>query len=135
MTGKEELTGNQDCFVTRKDCKNKFLSCRSCSFCKWVSAKERCKSQLLLSVSRNKACERCFLCISVKFCPNCCTKSTRKGQITPVLEEMGSPRHQPQSTNIPQRRLHSPLLVLAQLDQVTNKNKLLCKSLQEPLPV
>ena len=83
------------------DCK--FLSCfNSCSFCKWVSAKERCESQLLSS-SRNKACEQCFLCRSPEFCkichkcPNCCSRSACRGQITPVLEKMGSPRSQPQS--------------------------------------
>ena len=57
-----ELTG-KDCFVTSKK-----SYCKSCSFCKWVSAKGRCKSQLLLSVFRNKACEQCFLCRSVEFC-------------------------------------------------------------------
>ena len=96
------------CDQQERHCKNfdcKFLyCCRSCSFCKRVSAKERCKSQLLLSVSRNKTCERCFLCRSVEFCkkchkcPNCCAKSAYRGQITPVLEKMGIPRCQPQST-------------------------------------
>ena len=66
VTGKKdslvtELTGKKDCFVTgnkKTEFNRKFLSCcRSCSFCKRVSTKERCKSQLLSSVSRNKACE------------------------------------------------------------------------------
>ena len=34
------------------------------------------------------------------------SSSTCRGQITPVLEEMGSPRCQPQSVNSPQRMLH-----------------------------
>ena len=91
-------------FYDHQDGHCKFLCCISCSFCNQVATKERCNSQLLLSLSRNKTCERCFLCRSVKFCkkchkcPNCCTKSACRGQITPVLEEMGSPRHQPQPT-------------------------------------
>ena len=53
------------CDQQEADCKNfncKFKSCcKSCSFCKWVSAKEKCKSLLLLSDSRNKECKQCFL--------------------------------------------------------------------------
>ena len=48
---------------------------------------------------------------------------------------MGSPRHQYQGLNSPQRRLQSPFPVLAKLDQVPNHNKLLCKCSQEPIPV
>ena len=68
-------------------------------------------------------------------CPNCCSKSTCRDQIAPVLGKMGSPRRQPQSSNSPQRRLHPTLLVPAKLDQVIKHHKLLCKSPQEPLPV
>ena len=104
----------------------KLLCCKSCSFCQRVSTKERCKSQLLLSLSKNKVCERCFLCRSLEFCKschncsNCCSRSTSKGQIAPVLGEMGSPRGQPQSGNSTQRRLHPLLPVPAKFDQVTN---------------
>ena len=80
----------------------------------------------LNSVEQLKKCHKC---------PNCCTKSTCRSKITPVLEEMGSSRHQLQSVNSPQRRLHPPLPVPAKFDQVPNHNKLLCKSPQEPLPV
>ena len=53
--------------------------------------KERCKSQLLFS--RDKACERCFLCRSLEFCkkchkcPRCFSRSACRSQITPVLEK------------------------------------------------
>ena len=47
------------------DCK--FLCCKSCSFCFRVAVKERRNSQLLSPLSRNKACERCFLCRSIEF--------------------------------------------------------------------
>ena len=48
---------------------------------------------------------------------------------------MGSPRCQSQSSNSPQRRLHSTLPVPAQPNKKTHYNKLLCKSSQEQLPV
>ena len=63
-----------------------------------VAAKERHKSR---SSKGNKICEKCFLCKSLEFCkkyhkcPTCCTKSTCRGQITPVLGKMGSFRRQP----------------------------------------
>ena len=69
--------------------------CKSCSFCRRVAAKERHKSR---SSKGNKICEKCFLCKSLEFCkkchkcPTCCTKSTCRGQITPVLGKMGSPK-------------------------------------------
>ena len=109
--------------------------CKSCSICRRVTAKERCKSR---SSDVNKICERCFLCRSIVFCnmchkcPNCCSRSTCRSQIDPVLGEMGNPRWQPQS---PQRWLHSTLPVPTRFDLVTQCHKLLCKSPQEPLPV
>ena len=48
---------------------------------------------------------------------------------------MGSPRHQPQSTSSPQRRLHTSLPVPAQSDKKSHNNKLLYKSSQAQLPV
>ena len=56
----------QDCQFTCK-----LLCCNSCSFCQRVSTKERCKSQLLLSLSKNKVYERCFLCRSLEYCKSC----------------------------------------------------------------
>ena len=61
--------------------------------------KERRKSQLLLPLYRNKACERCFLCRSLKFCnfchkcPNCCHTSpvgARLQQFWEKWEALGS---------------------------------------------
>ena len=110
--------------------------CKSCSFCRRVATKERCKSR---ASKINKICERCFLCKSIQFCtkchkcPTCCTKSACRGRITPVLEKMGSPRRQPQSTSSPQRRLHTSLP--AKSDKNSHNNKLLCKPPQEQLPV
>ena len=106
--------------------------------CRRVATKERCKSR---ASKINKICERCFLCKSIEFCtkchkcPTCCTKSSCRGQITPVLEKKGSPRRQPQSTSSPQRRLRTSLPVPAQSYKNSHNNKLLCKSPQEQLPV
>ena len=94
-------------------------------FCRRFATKERCKSR---ASKINKICERCFLCKSIEFCTKChkcpvgCTKSACRGQITPVLEKMGSPRRQPQSTSSPQRRLHTSHPVLAKSDKNCQKN-------------
>ena len=128
------------CNQQEKDCKFtcELLCSQSCSFCKRISAKERCKSHQL-SLYRNKVCERCFLCMALVFCkschkcPNSCSRSTCRGQIAPVLGKVGSPRDQLQSCSSPQGRLHPPFPVPSKFDQVTNYHKLLCKSPQEPL--
>ena len=103
------LTG-KDLSVTskRKTVNLHVNSCQSCSFCKRVSTEERCKSQLLLSLSKNKVIklrERCFLCRSLEFCkschkcPNCCSKSTCRGPDYTSFGRSGQPRGQPQSGN------------------------------------
>ena len=63
-------------------------------------------------------------------CPNCYSRSTCRGQIAPILGEVGSPRDQSQDCNSTQRGLRPPLLVQTQHDQVTNCHKLLCKSVE-----
>ena len=80
-------------------------------------------------------CRSLVFCKMCHKCPNCCSRSTCRGQIAPILGKMGSPRCRPQSDNSPQGRLHTTLPVSAKLDQVTQCHKLLCKSPQEPLPV
>ena len=131
-------------FSSDQQCKNKnsfkckLWCCKTCSFFRRVVTKESLKSQLSYC---NKYCERHFLCKSVEFCrschkcPNCCPKSTCRGQISPVWGKMGSLRCQPQSGNSPQGMLHPTLPVPAKFDQVTKCHKLLSKSPQEPLPV
>ena len=115
----------QDCIFTCN-----FLCCK-CSFCHQVATKERHKSQLLLQSHRNKICERCFLCRSLEFCkychkcPNCC-KSTCRGKVTSVLEEVGSSGFESQSSYNTERGLHPPLPVQTQSNQVTNCHKQLC---------
>ena len=56
--GQDNDQQERDCIFTCK------LLCCKCSFCHRVAAKERCKSQLLSKLHKNKICERCFLCRS-----------------------------------------------------------------------
>ena len=85
--------------------------------------------------------ERCFLCRSLDFCskchkcPTCCTKSSCRVKIARVLGKTGSPGCQSQGGSSPQRGLHTTLPVQTLLDQNTHNNKLLCRSLQEQLPI
>ena len=124
-----------------RDCKFtcKLLCCK-CSFCYLVATKERRNSQLLSQWHRNKICERCFLCGSLEFCkschkcPNCCHRSTCRGQTATVLRKMGSLGGESQGSNSTQRGLHPPLLVQTQLNQITNCHKQLCKPSQKPPP-
>ena len=76
---------------------------KTCSFCRRVAAKERLKSR---SSYCNKYCERGFLCRSIEFCkschkcPNCCSGSTCRGQVTAVLGKMGSPGISPKMVTV-----------------------------------
>ena len=109
------------------------LFCCKCSFCHRVATKERRKSQLLLPLYRNKACERCFLCRSLEFCKYCykclnsCHKSTCRGKVTAILGEVGSSGFEPKSSHNTERGLHAPLPVQTQPNQVTNGHKQLCR--------
>ena len=129
-----EMAGEKDRFIVTSKRDRNFVNCKllcfnSCSFCRRVVTKERCKSQ---STSVNKIYERCFLCRSLEFCNkshkccNCSSRFTCRGQIASVLGKMGSPRCQSQSCISPKRRLHSPLLFLAKFYQITHHHKLLC---------
>ena len=102
--------------------------------------KKKRNSQLLSQLNRNKICERCFLCRSLELCksfhkcPNCCHRSTCRGQTAPVWGKMGNPGGKSQGSNSTQRGLHPPLPVQTQLDQVTNCHKQLCQPSQKPQP-
>ena len=117
----------RDCIFTCK------LLCCKCSFCHQLATKEGRKSQFLSKMYRNKICERCFLCRSLEFykychqCPNCCHKSTCRGKVTSVLGEVGSSGFESKSSHNTERRLHPPLPVQTQSNQVTNCHKQLCQ--------
>ena len=105
------------------------LLCCKCSYCHRVATKERCKSQLLSNIHRNKICERCFLRRSLEFCkschkcPTCCHQSTCRGKVTKILGEVGSLGFESKSSHHTERGLHPPLPVQTKLDQVTNCHK------------
>ena len=116
------------------------LSCCKCSYCHRVTTKERCKSQYMSIVHRNKICEKCFLCRSITFCkachqcPTCCFRSPCRGEVKPVLAEMGNPGFKSKSGKHTEGGLHSPLPVQTPLDKVTDCNKQLPQSNQTVLP-
>ena len=91
-------------------------------------------------VHRNKICERCFLCRSITFCkachqcPTCCFRSPCRGEVKPVLAEMGNPGFKSKSGKHTEGGLHSPLPVQTPLDKVTDCNKQLPQSNQTVLP-
>ena len=113
------------------------LSCCKCSYCHRVATKERCKYQYMSIVHRNKICERCFLCRSLTFCktchqcPTCCFRSPCRGEVKPVLEEMGNPGFKSKSGNHSEGGLHAPLLVQTPFDKVTDCNKQLPQSTKQ----
>ena len=116
------------------------LSCCKCSYCHRVAAKERRKSQCMSIVHKNKICERCFFCRSLVFCkschqcPTCCFRSSCRGEVKPVLGEMGSPGFQSKSGHHTEGGLYSPILVQTPLDKVTDCNKQLPQLSQAVLP-
>ena len=91
-------------------------------------------------VHKNKICERCFLCRSLAFCnschqcPTCCFRSSCRGEVTPVLGEMGNPGFKSKSGKHSEGGLHTPLPVQTPLDKVTDCNKQLPQSNQTVLP-
>ena len=116
-----EMVRKKDClFVTSKKATVNTSTVNSCAVVTHVHFANGYpqKKARQWSVSRNKICERCFLCGSLDFCKKMSQMSKLlfqiylcRGQITQFLEKMGSPRHPPQSFSSPQRRLHSPLPV------------------------
>ena len=120
-------------YQQERDCKFtcKFLCCESCSFCQRVSTKERCKSQLLLSPSKNEVCERCFLCRSLEFCKSChkCHKCcSRLHQFWEKWAALGA------SPKVVLREGFTlPFRFRPNSTRSHNCHKLLCKPPQEPL--
>ena len=116
------------------------LSCCKCSYCHRVAAKKRLKSQCMSLVYKNKICERCFLCRSLVFCkschqcPTCCFRSSCRGEVKPVLGEMGSPGFQSKSNHHTEGGLYSSIPVQTPLNKVSDCNKPLPQLSQAVLP-
>ena len=66
-------------------------------------------------VKTNKFCEKCFLCRTLRFCPQClqcpqCCKCTASGGSAPkLLANMVPPGRKPDSSVHLERRVHSPI--------------------------
>ena len=109
-------------------------------YCHRVATKERRKFHLLSNVHRNKICEKCFLCRSLVFCkschqcPTCCYRSSCRGEVKPVLGEMGSLGFESKSSHHTEGGLYSSIPVQTSLNKVTDCNKQLPQSNQAVLP-
>ena len=81
-----------------------------------------------------------FLCRSLAFCkschqcPTCCFRSSCRGEVKPVLGEMGNPGFKSKSGKHSEGGLHASLPVQTPLDKVTDCNKQLPQSNQTVLP-
>ena len=115
--------------------------CQSCTFCckKRAVTKERHKS-LIKSEARNKICQRCFFCRSLRFCPHCskcpqcCQCSSDRGTSPQILAEVVPPRFKPESSVHFEGRLHSPVQSQTPTSKGPPNSQWLCKPPQEPLP-
>ena len=87
-----------------------------------------------------KICQRCFLCHSIVLCktcnkcPNCCHKSTCRGQTLKLLGNLAGSGCRAKSSSNPERGLHPPLSDPVKTHKVSYSHKLLCQSPQEQLP-
>ena len=116
--------------------------CQSCTFClkcERAATKERRKS-LIKSEHRNKICEKCFLCRSLRFCPHCsscpqcCQCSTGRRTSTKILAEVVPPGCKSEGDIHLEGRLHSPIQSQTTSSQRSIDSKWLCKPPKEPLP-
>ena len=90
-----------------------YKCCQSCSFCNYsrATAKERFKTRSKYEV--NKACQRCFLCRSLSFCPlcskcpTCCHKNQCWGKTPELLASLAKVGFKSQGSFPSQGRLLS----------------------------
>ena len=116
--------------------------CQSCTFClkcKRAVTKERRKS-LVKSETRNKICQRCFFCRSLRFCPHCskcpqcCQCSSDRGTSPKILAEVVPPGCKSESSVHFEGRLHSPIQNQTSSGKGSLDSQWLSKPPQEPLP-
>ena len=116
--------------------------CKSCTFCafEWATTKERCKSQCRFRKWPNKACERCFFCKSVSFCPSCdkclqcCRRSACGGPTAEFLASLGPRGFKSKGSINPEGRVQSSIQVQTSSHQDTSDKEWICQSPQEQLP-
>ena len=75
-----------------------------------------------------------MFCPTCGKCPQCCTKSTCRGQTSKLLENLAKSRGWSEGTSNPARGLPPPLLDPAPTHKVSYSHKPLCQSPQEQLP-
>ena len=123
----------------------KLSCCQKCTFCARALAKERVKSRAVrVSDTKKlqiKICEQCFLCHSIVCCPTCskypqcCTKSTCRGQTSKFLENLARSRGLSEGSSNPERGLLPPLPDPPPTHTIPYSHKPVCQSPQEQLPV
>ena len=75
------------------------------------------------------------MCPTCSKCPQCCTKSTCRGQTSNLLANLVRSGSRSESSSNPERGLPPPLSDLANTLKVSHSHKPLCQSPQKPLPV
>ena len=114
--------------------------CNSCSFCTYhrASTKERSKSRT--SVEKNKACEQCFLCRSMSFCPkysrcpHCCVRWSCRRPSSKVLASLAKVRRKPSSSVHFKGGLQPAFQFKTSSHQGSDHSEQLCQSSQKPFP-
>ena len=102
--------------------------------------KKRCKSQCKFRKWPNKACERCFLCRSVSFCPSCdkcphcCRRSACGVQTTKILASLGPEGFESRGGLDSEGGIQPSVQDQASSHQDTSDKERICLSPQGPLP-
>ena len=120
----------------------KLSCCQKCTFCARALAKERVKSRAVrVSDTKKlqiKICEQCHsivCCPTCSKCPQCCTKSTCRGQTSKFLENLARSRGLSEGSSNPERGLLPPLPDPPPTHTIPYSHKPVCQSPQEQLPV
>ena len=120
----------------------KLSCCKKCTFCARALAKERVKSRAVrVSDTKKLQIKQCFLCHSIvccptcSKCPQCCTKSTCRGQTSKFLENLAKSRGRSEGSSNPERGLLPPLPDPPPTHTIPYSHKPVCQSPQEQLPV
>ena len=79
-------------------------------------------------------CHSVVFCPTCSKCPQCCTKSTCRGQTSKLLENLARSRGRSEGSSNPARGLPPPLPDPAPTHKVSLSHKPLCQSPQEQLP-
>ena len=93
-----------------------------------------CQLYTEIKYVKNVSCVGLTLCKSCHQCSTCCFRSSCRGEVKPVLGEMGNPGFKSKSGKHTEGGLHAPLPVQTPLDKVTDCNKQLPQSNQTVLP-